>query len=455
MRLESKSIEEGELMNIEGRHVGIVAIGLLGVCITLLIGATWLGETAIALTFTIVAGVVAMLSTLVVTAFILRCLGLTDPKEALGLPSGSIRAIIALSLILIFAIVTVFFFQFMDEPFTTTITNSTTIITNSTLGNTTITNSTTTTSGPGQSMIDFSKQTLTTLGTLVVAIAAFYFGTRAVQVAQGSKETADLSINPEGEREWTIGDNPIEIVIITVPKEAAFAWTIKGDEYSSVSNLSQTKLSYKPTVEKGPVTLTFKLPEFPDIAAKELKVTIAKKPDLSINPSGERQVVKGQDVIVDVTATPEDVAVECKSSNENEKVTEETKNKKYKYTPAIDEGEVTLTFKLTKYPNVEAKELKVKIVKPSLSIDPSQPVEKKKGEDLIVKVSATPEGATVVYEISGDEKDPKSVTEQTSNKEYKYTPSIEEGEATLTFKLQGHSDAEAKLTVKIVKPPKK
>lgn len=51
----------------------------------------------------LIAGLVALLAAISLLVFLLRSLGLEDRRFALGMPDGSIRAIIAVMLILLFA----------------------------------------------------------------------------------------------------------------------------------------------------------------------------------------------------------------------------------------------------------------------------------------------------------------------------------------------------------------
>jgi hypothetical protein len=437
----------------------ITKMAAVGACILLLVAVVMFislpdviktTNPAVGLTVTIVAGVAALLSIIVLTVFVLGCLGLTNENEALGLPTGSVRAIIALSLILIFAILTFYMFQYMNDPLETT---TTTIYTNSTIGNQTITNSTTTTiQGTGQAMVDFSKQTLTTVGTLVVAIAAFYFGTRSVQVAQGSKETADLFVDPSGKNDWIIGDEPIIIIVKPIPEDVAYIWRISGDEYTSISTLSPNKLKYTPTAkEPKEVTLTFRLPQYSDVDPIVLTVNIVK-PGLSIEPSEEKEVVNGKDLLFEVKPAPKDAKVECEISDDKRgsvTVTKEDPNK-FKFEPKVDEGEVTLTFKLTKYPAV-SKELKVNIVKPDLSIEPSKAPEVVKGKDITFEAKPTPKDAKVECTVSGDNGKSVKTTKENPNK-FTYTPTVENQDVTLTFKLPQYPDLAPKELKFKVKP---
>ncbi len=87
------------------------AIGSTSLCVWLLIWAgrqEWSPEYKI-LTFIIVS-VVGLTLTLLVVAVTLHLLGLSDAKQALALPEGSIRSVIAMSLLTIFCILFVFLY---------------------------------------------------------------------------------------------------------------------------------------------------------------------------------------------------------------------------------------------------------------------------------------------------------------------------------------------------------
>lgn len=58
-------------------------------------------------------GIIILFGTLALVAMLYQSLNLTDPSEALALPSGSIRAAIALALIVLFAIIAIMLFQSM------------------------------------------------------------------------------------------------------------------------------------------------------------------------------------------------------------------------------------------------------------------------------------------------------------------------------------------------------
>src|SRR5580704_9374323 len=67
-------------------------------------------QSEIQLPLLAIGGVVALLASLTLVAIGLSALGLSDKTQALGLPEGSIRAVIALSLTILFGIITIFLF---------------------------------------------------------------------------------------------------------------------------------------------------------------------------------------------------------------------------------------------------------------------------------------------------------------------------------------------------------
>src|SRR5687767_11432897 len=79
----------------------IISLLLLAV-IAWLVWVRELGQAEILLTLLVIAGLVILLTALGGLVALLSGFGMQDGREALGLPQGSIRAVIALSLILIF-----------------------------------------------------------------------------------------------------------------------------------------------------------------------------------------------------------------------------------------------------------------------------------------------------------------------------------------------------------------
>jgi len=98
----------------------------------------------------VVAAVAGLLSALALMVAVFAVYSLATPNFALGLPDGSVRAIIALLLIVLFSTTTVFLTVRLKDT------------------------------RAEQPVVDFAKQLLTILGTLMTSVASFYFGTKAV-----------------------------------------------------------------------------------------------------------------------------------------------------------------------------------------------------------------------------------------------------------------------------------
>jgi hypothetical protein len=160
------------------------------------------GGDATSLTVLALAGVLALIAILALVAATFSALNLSDRTQALGLPEGTIRAVIALSLILIFVISALFLFGKLSTPASATLKGVTasqlalmpqgdiisqipdvppaspptyTVVRQITLNK------------PAE---DFAHEILTTVGTLVVSIASFYFGAKSVQTAVSAMRNA-------------------------------------------------------------------------------------------------------------------------------------------------------------------------------------------------------------------------------------------------------------------------
>jgi hypothetical protein len=180
----------------------IIMVAAVGGFLILLSLPSWLTGGSGTIVILLVAGLVAVMLLLYLGTMILRTAGLATRDEALGMPEGSIRALIAMSLILMFAIigVTVLYIGIGGEP---TQSNGITAAQLDRLTNVDIIAISVVdpAASPGaerfnvtarpqlsQTGHDFGLQLLTTVSTLVVAVAGFYFGSRAV--SQGAKTAA-------------------------------------------------------------------------------------------------------------------------------------------------------------------------------------------------------------------------------------------------------------------------
>jgi hypothetical protein len=152
--------------------------------------------------------VIVLILMLTVVATIFWLLGLTDRTQAMGLPEGSIRAVIALSLIVLFAILSVFLYQGVSNGgHLNTIENLSdadraqflrdhataldlqAVLTKDKDGPPLYT---VTYRSANPTSDDFAKQLLVLLGTLMTAITSFYLGAgTAVSAAAAAQTTAN------------------------------------------------------------------------------------------------------------------------------------------------------------------------------------------------------------------------------------------------------------------------
>ena len=188
-----------------GIGAGVLAIVLLAAILLL---ATWLlnqlgAETWLSLPVLAILGMLLLLTTLAAVSVAFGHFGLSDKSQALALPEGSIRAVIALSLVIIFAILTVFLYGTLasgtQQPRITEVANfdRAEILRN----NPSIKDVVQISQDPATKKYtialvmavdpagaDFGKQLLTLVGTLMTAVTAFYFGAKtAAAAAQGAE----------------------------------------------------------------------------------------------------------------------------------------------------------------------------------------------------------------------------------------------------------------------------
>jgi hypothetical protein len=192
---------------------GVVISGLLLVMVlTLYYYVKYLkpGELSpeIVLSALLVIGVIALIVALSFTAVIFKSLGLADKTQSLGLPEGSVRAVIALSLILIFMMSSIFLYWQVEEkegsiPYISIgVTQEqinkmpqeeivSIVRSGTTKDGEMVFNVTRLVKDSNKTSEDIAKQIITTVSTLVVAVAGFYFGTKAVSVAKGGPPVSD------------------------------------------------------------------------------------------------------------------------------------------------------------------------------------------------------------------------------------------------------------------------
>jgi hypothetical protein len=150
----------------------------------------------IGLTILLIMGVGTLILVFSMLTPIFAALGLADGKRAMGLPEGSIRAFIAIMLILLFIIVSVFLYEQLDwNTYTLESISQETLdkipienivsIDEKQAGGRKVFNVQIKVLEATEQSEDFAKQMFTTIGTLVVSLAGFYFGAQSVSIAKG------------------------------------------------------------------------------------------------------------------------------------------------------------------------------------------------------------------------------------------------------------------------------
>jgi hypothetical protein len=191
-----------------------------------------------------IAGVVALLFSLAVASIAFAGLNLSDKTQALALPEGSVRAVIALCLLVLFAIITIFLFGSLSEPavglraidgltdpqkeeFLNKNQNlGSVVVIPYTIGNQKLytieyrEKSDEDAKARQRAKEDFAKQLLVLVGTLVTAVSSFYFGTRAVASQAETRVPGTLaSVKPSKvvaggsvEQDFEVSGNNLDLI---------------------------------------------------------------------------------------------------------------------------------------------------------------------------------------------------------------------------------------------------
>ena len=215
----------------------------------------------------IIIGSATLLVVLSFVAVIFSAFGLHDKQQALGLPAGSIRAIIAISLIVLFTIMAVYLFNSVGPKYIE--------ITNATYynGSAFIPVPDNKTAyipmTASEEQINIADNIVTTVGTLVVALAGFYFGTRAVAVAKGGEDRT-LSIVSPTEDPCKMGETgELDIILKPTPYGESVTWAPpEGDEDGKLVQIESNRFKYtRGSSPSEKVVLRFHLSRYPDVTA--------------------------------------------------------------------------------------------------------------------------------------------------------------------------------------------
>jgi hypothetical protein len=153
----------------------------------------------------VVVAIAALMTVLFIIAAGFSAMSLTDPKQALGLPEGSIRAMIALVLVMVFIIFGIYLFRMVGYGSLQFVTRMQTLPESGEIGGRRIYSEPATElqykgwynvyvmSEASDDAKKLAQQLITTVGTLVVAIASFYFGS-TVTSAAAKKEREEIAL---------------------------------------------------------------------------------------------------------------------------------------------------------------------------------------------------------------------------------------------------------------------
>jgi len=198
-------------------------------------------------------GVLVLLAALLCFSTLMNVVGLSDKTQALGLPEGSVRAIVALALVGLFAILASSFLSSGSERTLTGLTQ--TAVTQFTANNKdardviqvpeavkegaeptySITYSTT------RAPDDFSKQMMTLVGTLMTAVVSFYFGATPKSGSEISRAAPELSGIENGTRPAAAGPHTLSLAgtnlnSIRTVRVASGANEVEGSNILSSAN---------------------------------------------------------------------------------------------------------------------------------------------------------------------------------------------------------------------------
>jgi hypothetical protein len=266
-----------------------IAVVLFGTVAAVVIAANSLqhGEALrpeIVLPLIVIVGVIALLLTLALSAAMYGIFRMSDREQALGLPAGSVQAVIALGLILIFAVVALYASSasgvqklestnLTEAEFNAIPPAEIAQVQRSVKGSEVTYD--VVRSIEDKDLKDINLQLLTTVSTLVVAVAAFYFGSKSVQ--EGSKAVSEATApqrtlnvtSPPSPFDWKGALSPLPIEIQSTPSNAQLRWSVVGDD-GELQNVADGKFEYTPgkLYERGgTVTLNFEHVDDPAVTA--------------------------------------------------------------------------------------------------------------------------------------------------------------------------------------------
>lgn len=220
----------------------VIALGLfaiLGFVSLTSFAISWFPGTTLDIVLTVVLSLIAVVVTLAMLVVVYALFGLHDRKQALGLPDGSVRALVAMMLLIVLAIFAGYYFDHLDR-----------------------------TAREGQA--DFAKQVISVIATLVTAVVSFYFASRTSQdVASGRDDSSDTpptvdTIKPKS----SPSGEPVTIEITgTKLQDVTGVQLVRGGDRISAKSVTVSAsdvachFDIAPTTPKGKWDLVLQVPQ--------------------------------------------------------------------------------------------------------------------------------------------------------------------------------------------------
>jgi len=203
-----------------------------------------LTNPAVIVPVVLLGSVLAVVGGLAFLAIVMYYLRLTTKSTALGLPDGSVRAVIAISLLFLFAIMAVTLYfdlrVYQKDPLISA---------------------------------DVAKQLITVVATLAVSVAGFYFGTSSVAAAVRAVARVEPRLQvaePASPQYLSTAPGSLlkNIRLVSQPGGEPLGWRVSGDENAQLTQTEPNVFRY----ERGPkssdnVTLVFSLLNHPEATA--------------------------------------------------------------------------------------------------------------------------------------------------------------------------------------------
>ena len=224
------------------RAAGVVVMTIVIVFVLLGLGAWFFKdgkplEDAVKLPLLVIAGLVSLIALLAVMAIAFKTVRLADQSQALGLPDGTVRAVIALSLILIFAVVTVYLFSDLSS---TDDVGSTSVSAAVTTSSPNLSPADTRRASKLTASQDFAKQLLIMLGTLITSITSFYFGSKT---ATDMPRTSPATTSNDGSTNTPPKPKPPEAPDAAKQQSPQSPTTINVEETTNNTTIYETRVS--------------------------------------------------------------------------------------------------------------------------------------------------------------------------------------------------------------------